>query len=1183
MAVRSFIYIFYLIMVFSSAVFSQQESPNYKTYTAKIGNRDTLVNLDDKFLIQFSEILTLQSKILIPLSDYALDHRNGIIKLDKDLFKKYDLDTFQIYNLKIDYDIFPYNLKEEYSGFNIVLEKDSLTGDTVQIATQKKDFISSIFDGTELEKSGSIFRGVTVGSNQDLTLNSGFRLQLNGKLSSDFEINAALTDESSPIQPEGNTEKLQELDKVFIEIKNKNFTGTIGDINVNIENTEFMNFKRKIQGGKVFSDYGIGNIYLSGAVQRGKFNSNTFNGQDNNQGPYILIGRDNEINILVLSGSEKVYLDGVAMIRGEQADYVIDYGIGSVKFTNKRIITNASRIIVDFEYSDRKYSRIILSGENQIRFFNNKLKLGVSYVNQNDNEDKTIDFTLSPEDKQILENAGDDRFKAVKSGVQYVGRDSATGLGLGLYAKEDTLINKSSITYYKYLPGDTNAVYQVVFSYVGQGKGNYSQQSSFQYNFTGPGSGVYDTLVFIPVPASHNIADVNLNYESSSRKEFTFNLETAVSVFDANKFSTIDDNNNRGLAFLGTIGVNKYNFRLFGIKLNAVELKLKEKLTNKIFTPLERYNPVEFYREYDIQDSNKLTEDLREASLRVAPTNYINIKGSFGQLLRGDSFNSLRTAGDFLLKNDSLGLPEIIYKIELINTDNTEVNSKSRWLRQFASTGYKKFFGGYSFDNPNLEFRLDYIQEDRQNKLTGLQGGDSLQSGSFAFFELKPKLILNNFHNLNVYSEFGYRKDNLPSDGVLKKESEAFTQIYGVGYRGISWLTTILELTLRDKKYYDEFISETNSNNRTLLVNWQTRLDPFNSAFQTDLYYNITSERQSKKEKDFVQVRFGEGNYIYLGDLNGNGLKDENEFQLTSFNDGNYVRIFRESSQLFPVTGLSTSARLNLKPARFFNITGSGFTEELLRNISAETYLRAEENSRDQNTDNIYFLNFGTFQNDSNTLFGTQLIQQDINFFEFNPLYSLKLRYSQQKTFNQYVSGNERFFSIQRSIKLKIGLTKDLTTLFEYQNKTDRNEAPMNSVRNRNIDSEGLITDFSYRPVQEIESGFQVNFIRATDYYPFVPSQADINQQILRFTYSFTFQGRVRLEAERDEVRLGSSTASYPYELTNGRVPGKSYLWRAFFDYSISKNLQATLNYDGRAEGGRKVINTGRAEIKAFF
>lgn len=1183
MAVRSFIIIFAVIHICASALHSQQDNPNYKTFIAKIGNRDTLINLEDKFLIQFSELLTLQNRTLTPLSDYNLDYRNGILSLSKDLFQKYDLDTFQIYNLKIDYDVFPYNLKEEYSGFNVVLEKDSLTGDTVQIATQKKDFIGSLFDGTELEKSGSIFRGVTVGSNQDLTLNSGFRLQLNGKLSSDLEINAALTDESSPIQPEGNTEKLQELDNVFIEIKNKSFTGTLGDINVNIENTEFMNFKRKIQGGKLFSDYGQGSIYLSGAVQRGKFNSNSFNGQDNNQGPYILVGRDNEINILVISGSEKVYIDGVVMTRGEQADYVIDYGVGSVTFTNKRIITNASRIIVDFEYSDRKYSRLIISGENQIRLLKNKLKLGVSFANQNDNEDKTIDFTLSPEDKQILENAGDDRFKAVKSGVQFVGKDTATGIGLGLYTRADTVINKSSITFYRYLPGDSNAVYQVVFSYVGQGKGNYSQQSSYQYNFTGSGQGIYDTVVFIPVPTSYNVADINLNYESSSKKEFTFNIETAVSLYDANKFSVLNDNNNGGLAFLGTVGFNKSNFRLFGLKFNAVELKMREKLVNKIFVPLERYNPVEFYREYDIQDSNKLTEDLREASLRIAPVNYLEIKGSFGQLLRGESFKALRTAADFSLKNDSLGLPEVRYKIELINSDNTVAASKSRWLRQFASAGYKKFIGGYSYDNPNLEFRLDYIQEDRQNKISTLFNADSLQNGSFSFFELKPRLTINNFNNLNFYSEFGFRKDNLPVSGIMKNESNAFTQIYGAGYRGISWLTTMLELTLRDKTYTDDFISETNANSRTVLMNWQTRIDPFNSALQTDLYYNTTSERQSKKEKDFVQVRIGEGNYIYLGDLNGNGLKDENEFQLTSFNDGNYIRIFRESTQLFPVTGLNTSARLNLKPARFFNITGSGFTEELLRNISTETYLRVEENSRNENTRDIYFLNLSTFQNDSNTLFGTQLIQQDINVFEFNTAYSLKFRFIQQRTFNQFVSGNERFFSIFRSVKLKLGLTKDLTTVFEYQSKADRNEAPVNSVRNRNIISEGVLTDFSYRPVQEIESGFQLNFTRAYDYYPAVPNQADINQQILRFTYSFTFQGRLRLEAERVEVRLSSSSLNYPYELTNGRIPGKSYLWRAFFDYSISKNLQATLNYDGRVEGSRKVINTGRAEIKAFF
>ncbi|MEZ4688805.1 MAG: hypothetical protein R3A12_00940 [Ignavibacteria bacterium] len=194
-----------------------------------------------------------------------------------------------------------------------------------------------------------------------------------------------------------------------------------------------------------------------------------------------------------------------------------------------------------------------------------------------------------------------------------------------------------------------------------------------------------------------------------------------------------------------------------------------------------------------------------------------------------------------------------------------------------------------------------------------------------------------------------------------------------------------------------------------------------------------------------------------------------------------------------------------------------------------------------------------------------------------------QLRYLQQNAFNQFVSGNERLYLIQKTVKLKIGLTKDVTTLFEYQNNIDRNTAADNSIRNRDISSEGLLNDLSYRPVPQIESSFQVNFFRATDNFPQLPVQADINQQVLSFIYSFTLTGRIRAEFERNEVKLSNSNTSFPFELTNGKTEGLNFLWRLFFDYSISKNLQATLNYDGRNEGGRGVIHSGRGEIKAFF
>jgi hypothetical protein len=75
----------------------------------------------------------------------------------------------------------------------------------------------------------------------------------------------------------------------------------------------------------------------------------------------------------------------------------------------------------------------------------------------------------------------------------------------------------------------------------------------------------------------------------------------------------------------------------------------------------------------------------------------------------------------------------------------------------------------------------------------------------------------------------------------------------------------------------------------------------------------------------------------------------------------------------------------------------------------------------------------------------------------------------------------------------------------------------------------------------------------------------------------------VRVEFERDEILMNTEITNFPYELTNGRLAGKSYYLRTILDYSISKNIQASVNYDGRMEGGGQVIHTGRAQVTAFF
>ncbi len=1039
---------------------------------------------------------------------------------------------------------------------------NELFKDTVFVSRSQTEALTSesIF-GQGIEKSGTIVRGFSVGTTKDFTLNSGLRLQLSGKLSDEIEIVAALTDENSPIQPEGNTEKLEELDKVFIQIKHPNAVGTFGDYQLTRRTGEFGVIDRKLQGLLGEFNYAGQSAYFSVASSKGKFNTNKFTGQDGVQGPYRLGGVNNERDIIIIAGTERVYLDGIEMKRGEGNDYVIEYANAEVTFRPNRLITSASRIDVEFEYTDRKYSRNLFGGGVESNFFDNKFAIKVQYLREGDDQNAPIDISLTDSDKNILAAAGNDRTKAARSGVSLAQPDSL-GQIFGTYYAVDTTINGGEYTYYVYAPGTTEAKYNVQYTYVGDGLGDYFRESVGNFKFSGKNMGSYLPIIYLPLPELKQIGNVQLNIQPF--EDVTLSLEYAGSLWDRNRFSSLDDNDNYGYATNILFQLKPKQITIGNINLGKAGISYKDRFINSRFTTPDRFNNVEFNRDYNLSSTVKQEdESLRELTLNLQPVEKVFINSSVGFLRKGDTFKSNRYNN--ILRLNGGEEYSIDYNLDYVDSKNQSLSSV--WLRQKGSAFYKiwKF-------KPGLEF----IGENKKDKQTNK---DSLFSGSLKYNEINPFLSLSDFYGVGISAKYSLRDDYLPLNGLMVNEARSITQYYDFDYSGMREINSKISLILRQKKFSTEFKNLGQLNSETILIRAQNKFKPLQSV-DGDFFYEVSTQKSAKLERVFVRVEKGTGNYIYKGDINNNGVADENEYDPTIY-DGDYIQVTIPSDKLYPVIDLKTSTRWKIDYSNIFGEkTLPGI---LLKPISTETIWRVEENSREENYKKIYLLNFSAFQNPDKTIRGFNYVQHDVFFWENDPELSFRFRYSQRRSLNQFSGGIERAYQRERSIRIKLKMVEEISNQTDFINQTDNVGAPISSNRKRMITGNNIITDFSYRPQRNIEVGFKIKAGRSTDFFPENPTIIDINSLTLRFNLSFLGKGRLRIEIERNELIANTTENFLPFELTAGNAIGKNYFWRLNFDYRISNNLQSTLNYDGRVQQGSQVIHNARAEVRAYF
>ncbi|MDH4070547.1 MAG: hypothetical protein OEV30_08985, partial [Ignavibacteria bacterium] len=965
-------------------------------------------------------------------------------------------------------------------------------------------------------------------------------------------------------QPEGTTQTLQEFDKVFVQLKGTNFDVVLGDFNIEFEGTQFARLNRKLQGARASGSLGsptdmAGKVTVSGAVPRGKFHSVQFNGIEGVQGPYVLTGRNGEKNIIVIAGTERVFVNGVQMVRGEINDYTIDYSLSEITFASGRLITAASRIVIDFEYTDRQYGRTFLAGEGRGSFFGEQISFGVSAYREADDQDDPIDVVLSDSARQILADAGDDRNKAVVSGVALVDSN-------GFYVRIDSLVAGEATTFYRYQPG-SDARYVVTFSFVGSSQGDYTESQPGVFRWVGKGMGSYLPIRFLPLPQAHTLIDYNLTLRPSSDVRITGEL--AHSRFDANTFSTLDYEDDNGHAFDVAALFAPKDIRVFGKRIGSAELEVKGRFIEDTFVPIDRINVIEFTRKWGIDTLRTLDETSREAGLLYMPVPSISIGGKIGSLERGDVTSSERRELTASIADSAF--PIIRYLLEDVDSRDTESERASRWLRQNGTAEYR--MGG-------IVPMLRYEQEKRTVQRTT---DDSLAQGSFRFDLIAPGIRFIRLGPLDLRGEYEWRADDLfdPSSRRVARAFDTFTQTYQLAVRGVREFSTTLDVTLRNRDVTPLFESMGNQDIRTVLLRNQSRYTTPDRWLDATTFYEVATQQSSTLQRVFVRVTPGSGNYRYLGDLNNNGIADESEFELTRY-DGDFVVITVPTREFVPIIDLKTSFRLGLRPEILFQ-GSNGWFAGALSAISTETYIRIDEKSTEPDLANIYLLRFSYFRNDSTTLAGSQLFTQDLNLFERSPGFSTRFRYQERKSLIRFSDGPERRYVREQSIRIRTQPVEEFSQQFDFIRKRD-DAGSTSAVRpDHDILSDAFLFDLAYRPEQRIELGLQIELGTAEDQNPAAPSSATINGESVRLIYSFEGVGQARGQLTREEVKLTGSSGTVPFELTDGRAAGRTWLWNIGFDYRITRFIQAALSYSGRSEEGARTVHTANAEVQAFF
>lgn len=1047
---------------------------------------------------------------------------------------------------------YPEYLTKKYSIYDDSRVVDNNATGTQNLYRVTRDPLNTFkpFDG--LTTSGSITRGITVGNNQNAVVNSNLDLQITGKLSNKVSLRASIQDSNIPLQEGGYSQKLDEFDQIFIELFSDNWSIRAGDLFLENRQSRFLNFNKKVQG--ISTNFSFGDddskttVFAAAALVRGQYARSTFTGQEGNQGPYKLRGPNDELYILVISGSERVFVNGILLERGENNDYIIDYNAGEIIFTSLFPITSEMRINVEYQYTVQSYTRLLTYGG--ITHEEEKWSIGGFVYSENDIKNQPLQQNLTEEQVEILKQAGDNTDQMIAPSA-YVDTYSENKI---LYRK--TLINGVEVFEYSNNPDDE--LYNVRFSYLGTNMGNYILASSaavgriFEYvpPVNGIPQGDYEPVIRLTAPQKIQIATVLGKYNPSEKTLIDF--EAGMSNNDLNMYSSLDNDDNNGYA--AKIDAKQ---RLYTGKWE-LDAFANYQFIQKDFRTIERLFNIEFNRDWNLNGIT--TTDGNQSYLTTGTTFRLPQKGQLNYQLEQLDFSGSFTGTRHVVNG------RFIFNNFLIQNQGSWLNSDSdyaasEFIRNEALAKYhfgKNWVGG----TVRIEDNRERLKETGQ-----------LSVLSQRFNELGA--FVGRGDSTKVYVELGYlqRANDSVVNGILNKVNTSRSYYMKSRLMKTEKSDLSLFINYRNLKFTDPDIKNEQSLNSRLLYNDRY----FDQLIQVTTAYETTSGTIPQQEFTYLEVEPGQGTYTW-NDYNNDGIQQLEEFEIAPFPDqAKYVRVYLPNQVYIRTHQNKFSQSVTLNANQWQN--EKGFKKLLSYFYNQTSFLIDRKIERKPGA-----FDLNPFDNSEDGLMGLNSSFRNSLFYNRGKQqHSVTYTYLKNRARTLLNAGSQESKNSSHQLQYAHLIQKLWLLGFSAQTLQSDTYSENYGSRNYKIGGFALLPKVSYifsknaswdlfyeyrskeNKIGEMETLYQqrvgTSFTYASD------RQFSINGEFSFYGNDFT----------------GNELSPAAYQMLEGLQAGKNITWRLLLQKNLTQFLDVNVNYQGRKSETSKAIHTGNVQLRAYF